>query len=212
MIRWWEHSQKGVTDGRTDRRTDRRTENTIHRAAWSQLKMSLYPGYPVSPGHLHPSHWPSKTDRSLILMTKGFLPLIAVWINDKKNRSILNVPNKIKHIKGYLQESTERLSETSWKISHCAIVLEYGWYWMFPSSIHSNVCIRSINDVALVGPHSLSTASAAQITASEASLERNKGVMIQRCQKTNPTKESSVADLLGPVLLAWINLDLSMDK
>ena len=35
MIRWWEHSQKGVTDGQTDRRT----ENTIHRAAWSQLKM-----------------------------------------------------------------------------------------------------------------------------------------------------------------------------
>ena len=25
MIRWWEHSQKGVTDGRTDRRTDGRT-------------------------------------------------------------------------------------------------------------------------------------------------------------------------------------------
>ena len=39
MIRWWEHSQKGVTDGQTDRQTDRRTENTIHRAAWSQLKM-----------------------------------------------------------------------------------------------------------------------------------------------------------------------------
>ena len=35
MIRWWEHSQKGVTD----RRTDRRTENTICRAAWSQLKI-----------------------------------------------------------------------------------------------------------------------------------------------------------------------------
>ena len=34
MIRRWEHSQKGVTD----RQTDRRTENTIHRAAWSQLK------------------------------------------------------------------------------------------------------------------------------------------------------------------------------
>ena len=34
MIRWWEHGQKGVTD----RRTDRRTENTICRAAWSQLK------------------------------------------------------------------------------------------------------------------------------------------------------------------------------
>ena len=33
-IRWWEHSQKGVTD----RQTDGPTENTIHRAAWSQLK------------------------------------------------------------------------------------------------------------------------------------------------------------------------------
>ena len=30
MIRWWAHSQKGVTD--------RQTENTICRAAWSQLK------------------------------------------------------------------------------------------------------------------------------------------------------------------------------
>ena len=33
LIRWWEHSQKGVTD----RRTDRRMDWTIHRAAWSQL-------------------------------------------------------------------------------------------------------------------------------------------------------------------------------
>ena len=46
MIRWWEHSQKGVTDRQTDGQTDRRTdgqtdgqtENTICRAAWSQLK------------------------------------------------------------------------------------------------------------------------------------------------------------------------------
>ena len=29
------------TDGQTDGRTDRRTENTIHRAAWSQLKTRL---------------------------------------------------------------------------------------------------------------------------------------------------------------------------
>ena len=47
MIRWWEHSQKGVTDretdGRTDGQTDRQTENTIHKAAWSQLKIKLYP-------------------------------------------------------------------------------------------------------------------------------------------------------------------------
>ena len=40
MIRWWEHSQKGVTD----RRTDGQTENTICRAAWSQLKMELING------------------------------------------------------------------------------------------------------------------------------------------------------------------------
>ena len=33
-IRWWEHSQKGVTD----RRTDGQTENTTCIAAWSQLK------------------------------------------------------------------------------------------------------------------------------------------------------------------------------
>ena len=38
MIQWWEHSQKGVTDRRTDGQTDRQTENTICRAAWSQLK------------------------------------------------------------------------------------------------------------------------------------------------------------------------------
>ena len=29
MIQWWEHSQKGVTDGRTDGETDRRTEPFI---------------------------------------------------------------------------------------------------------------------------------------------------------------------------------------
>ena len=39
MIRWWEHSQQGVTDRRTDGRTDGQTENTICRAAWSQLKI-----------------------------------------------------------------------------------------------------------------------------------------------------------------------------
>ena len=43
MTGWWEHSQKGVTDGRTDGRTDGQTGGqtdwTIHRAAWSQLKI-----------------------------------------------------------------------------------------------------------------------------------------------------------------------------
>ena len=41
MIRWWEHSQKGVTDRRTDGQTDGQTENTICRAAWSQLKIQV---------------------------------------------------------------------------------------------------------------------------------------------------------------------------
>ena len=40
MIRWPEHSQKGVTDRQTDRQTDGRTERSVLRAAWSQLKMS----------------------------------------------------------------------------------------------------------------------------------------------------------------------------
>ena len=35
MIRWWKHSQKVW-------QTDIRTENTVHRAAWSQLKMLSY--------------------------------------------------------------------------------------------------------------------------------------------------------------------------
>ena len=35
MIRWWEHGEKGVTDGQTDGRTDW----TSHIAAWSQLKI-----------------------------------------------------------------------------------------------------------------------------------------------------------------------------
>ena len=37
MILWCEQSQKGVRHGQTDRRT----ENTIHRAAWSQLKSPM---------------------------------------------------------------------------------------------------------------------------------------------------------------------------
>ena len=42
MIWWWEHSQKGVTDRQTDRQRDVKTENTIHRAAWSQLIITVF--------------------------------------------------------------------------------------------------------------------------------------------------------------------------
>ena len=51
MIRWWEHSQKGVTDRRTDGQMDRQTENTICRAAWSQLIRS------ISWDRYHPREW-----------------------------------------------------------------------------------------------------------------------------------------------------------
>ena len=37
MIRWQEHSKKGVTDGQTDGQTER----SVLRAAWSQLKIPL---------------------------------------------------------------------------------------------------------------------------------------------------------------------------
>ena len=43
IIRLWEHCLSVCpwqADRRTDRQTDRRTEKTIHRAAWSQLKIA----------------------------------------------------------------------------------------------------------------------------------------------------------------------------
>ena len=70
MIRWWEHSQKGVTDRQTDGQTDRQTENTIHRAAWSQLKI-LHVDY--QPAHYTHNRW---------LFTYGSRPLskkLSVW-------------------------------------------------------------------------------------------------------------------------------------
>ena len=45
MIRWWEHSEKGVTDGGTDGQMDRQTDWTFHRAAWSQLKILIVWSY-----------------------------------------------------------------------------------------------------------------------------------------------------------------------
>ena len=61
MIRWWEHGERGVTDrrtdGQTDGQTDRRTENTICRAAWSQLKI----GDVLSCVTLKFDGWPWKT-------------------------------------------------------------------------------------------------------------------------------------------------------
>ena len=59
MIRWWEHSQKGVTDRQTDtqtdrqRQTDRQTDGkNIHRAAWSQLKTRKTPFVNIGQSYL----------------------------------------------------------------------------------------------------------------------------------------------------------------
>ena len=56
MIRWQEHSEKGVTD----RQTDRRTDWTIHRAAWSQLKIF---------GHATEAQLPRGTQLTIIART-----------------------------------------------------------------------------------------------------------------------------------------------
>ena len=67
MIRWWEHGEKGVTDrqtdGQTDRRTDRRTENTICRAAWSQLKTAARAFHAI---HHKNSQWCPTVERILL--------------------------------------------------------------------------------------------------------------------------------------------------
>ena len=74
MIRWWEHSQKGVTDRQTDRRTDGQTdgqtENTICRAAWSQLK--THPKFSKN-------RIPPKSNQ-VMTMTRGIKPLSVVVI------------------------------------------------------------------------------------------------------------------------------------
>ena len=48
MIRWWEHSEKGVTGGRTDGWTER----SVPRAAWSQLKTIGHLSY-ATPNFAH---------------------------------------------------------------------------------------------------------------------------------------------------------------
>ena len=89
MIRWWEHGEKGVTDGRTDGRTDRRTDWTSHIAAWWQLKIADLP-WPIH-DHGHEKHFslritnPSQEyvliQSTLITLPKTTLP-VSHNIND----------------------------------------------------------------------------------------------------------------------------------
>ena len=88
MIRWWEHSQKGVTDRRTDGQTDRRTENTICRAAWSQLKIHIY---------LWRYHYTAQNQNDDLLMW-------YVWINlGIEMKSLQNMMNLICSVPNVLQ-------------------------------------------------------------------------------------------------------------
>ena len=80
MIRWWEHSQKGVTD----RQTDGQTENTICRAAWSQLKIIRYVFYTTSSFNLciisdpsGNSNWRCSPDTANLGQNRRFF--IAMW-------------------------------------------------------------------------------------------------------------------------------------
>ena len=90
MIRWWEHGEKGVTDrrtdGQTDGRTDRRTENTICRAAWSQLKMqsSVLCNYSVSSNH--PMIIPSDEYHRTILMISQHW--VRLWLGAIRQQAI----------------------------------------------------------------------------------------------------------------------------
>ena len=86
MIRWWEHGEKGVTDrqtdGQTDRRTDGRTENTICRAAWSQLKnvFEPSPGDQSRLGIRLPEAFPfSLQPDFLFMLTSRNLPLVLFF-------------------------------------------------------------------------------------------------------------------------------------
>ena len=55
MIRWWEHGEKGVMDGRTDRRTDGLNQSYSCLVA-AKTRMPVFWGYPPPP-HDYPYHW-----------------------------------------------------------------------------------------------------------------------------------------------------------
>ena len=87
MIRWWEHSQKGVMDGQTDRQTDRRMDWTIHRAAWSQLKIVCNLMYHYILLHFFSS---SLTVKHFFSSSLTALIQVFCWIGDDQARHCLN--------------------------------------------------------------------------------------------------------------------------
>ena len=78
MIRWWEHSQK--CDRQTDGRTDGQTENTICRAAWSQLKKSIIlTKFDDNDGHVAAGIYPYSYLACIHDIRSPMLPLISEW-------------------------------------------------------------------------------------------------------------------------------------
>ena len=95
MIRWWEHSQKGVTDRQTDRqtdgRTDRQTENTIHRAAWSQLKIDGICDINVLRPRQNGRHFPGDILKCIFLNENVWISL-KISLNFVPKVRINNIP------------------------------------------------------------------------------------------------------------------------
>ena len=83
MIRWWEHSQKGVTDGQTDRRT----ENTIHRAGWSQLKIYIREEYVRGEGVLYAASCRENHSLFKEKISNG-MPSLCSWRDRKYNKAL----------------------------------------------------------------------------------------------------------------------------
>ena len=86
MIRWQEHSGIGVTD----RRTDGRTDWTIHRTAWSQLKIfmlmstQLFRHWYLSHGHtlgmkVQISYWNGSHRQHFLRISNHFLGMRASY-------------------------------------------------------------------------------------------------------------------------------------
>ena len=133
MTGWWEHSQKGVTNGRTDGRTDGQTDGqtdwTIHRAAWSQLKIYWLFGIELLIRYASRS----KGDERILAATKQLLkhffpsvclsfcpsarpPVTPIWLCSHqriilKISGVITIDRRDVHAKGQCQRSKVKVTE-----------------------------------------------------------------------------------------------------
>ena len=128
MIQWWEHGQKGVTD----RQTDRRTENTIHRAAWSQLKIGLLVytqwvgvtvGYPRLSGGVgwgnsaEADTENAQTSLHILLFTATLTVSLRTHQVPKPVVTVFRAPTRWRGRGGH-HSPTERRLTVSWRAAH----------------------------------------------------------------------------------------------